>query len=445
MSDSSFSSGHRVVDDPEIEEEPTSPSGGTASGGNTQAASVPPISERGGEQREPWVPVKPPPSEPAGSGYALIGPTDSGKTTLLTAIERACQLPVDDNLDLVFTPNEDTSTLIRSAYRRIAGKEVSVRSSVTVRDFPFRIGLTCESGRFWSPDLEADMDVVMSDGPGGHLFPVEASDPESERFRQDMVQRVSRAEAVVLCVDATKCNLTLLDSELGRLLAETTRVRDIEHPIRFKDQMQVRFGNSVMSWKRRLDEAVGKKSRRYYQSRRPLNGNGNGNRGNGNGTRVRQQQCLAADRFLLLLTQIDKLCDQFPNQVVPLDVAKMIDPIAQARHLLGPAFLSRIFKAVSPNGQVAVGVCSAMGFHPDTGTPFADRVGKPFSWSSELGDELLRSWTPFGVRDAIYFMATGNCRGAVRELTKEKLLMVNGSSEIGPQKGSWGKRRNGRN
>jgi hypothetical protein len=354
-------------------------------------------------------------------------------------MERACQLPIDDNLDLVFSPREETSALIRAAYHRLAGKERTVEtSSVTLTDFPFRIDLTCESNRFWVPDTEVDMDVVMSDGPGGHIFPTEATDSDSERFRQNMVQRVSQAKSVVLCVDATNCNLPLIDSELGRLLAETTRPREIEHTLRFKELMQHRVGIPVRDLKRRF--MLGRNSRRRHHSTGSQNGNGN--RGpNENGTRIREQQCLVADRFLLLLTQIDKLCDRFPNEILPIEVAKMIDPIAQARHLLGPSFLNRIFKAISPNGQVAIGVCSSMGFHPDTGTPFADRKGNPFSWSSERGNELLRSWTPFGVREAIYFMATGNCRGAVRELTKENLLQVDGSSEI--YKEFWGKQTNG--
>jgi len=428
-----------AVDPFEREQESGSSLGDRPPVGGSPPPSVPPGSE--GEQSQSRIPINTPPSEATSSGCALIGPSGSGKTTLLTAMERACQLPSDDNLDLVFSPNEETSALIRAAYRKLAGKERTVDASMTVRDYPFRIGLTCESGRFWGPDIEVDMDVVMSDGPGGHLFPVEATDSDSERFRQDMVQRVSRAEAVVLCVDATDCNLTLVDLELSRLLAETTRIRDIEHTIKFREEMQNRIGIPLQDLKRRF--MFDRKSRRRHHSPESQNGKGNGVRAHGNRTRVRQQQCLAADRFLLLLTQIDKVCDGFPNEIVPIDVSKMIDPIAQARHLLGPSFLNRIFKAISPNGQVAIGICSAMGFHPDTGTPFADRKGNPFSWSSELGDELLRSWTPFGVREAIYFMATGNCRGTVRELTKEKLFMVNGSSEIGSKRKFWGKRING--
>ncbi len=422
----------------EYEEESGSSVGDRRPAGGSAPPSAPLGSE--GEQSQPRIPINTPPPETTSSGHVLIGPSKSGKTTLLTAIERACQLPADDNLDLVFSPKEDTSALIRSAYRRLAGKGRTVDATATVRDFPFRIGLTCESGRFWSPDLEVDMDVVMSDGPGGHLFPIE-SDPESESFRRDMVQRVSRAKTVVLCVDATNCELTLVDLELSRLLAETTRIREIEHTINFREEMQNRIGIPLQDLKRRV--MFNRKSRRRHHSPGAHNGNGNGVPPNGNVTRVRQQQCLAADRFLLLLTQIDKVCDRFPNEIVPIDVAKMIDPIAQARHLLGPSFLNRIFKAISPNGQVAIGICSAMGFHPDTGTPFADRSGNPFSWSSEVGDELLRSWTPFGVREAIYFMATGNCRGTVRELTKQKLLMFNGSSEIGFMRKFWGKRING--
>lgn len=435
MSERSDFGRDRSVDPGDVEPDPASPSSGARSAGGAPPPSVPPPFDRAPPRSQTPINTASP-EAPNSSGYVIIGPSGSGKTTLLTAMERACQLPTDDNLDLVFSPKAETATLIRNAYQRIAGKERTTEATVTVSDFPFRIDLTYQSNRFWIPDTEVGMEVVMSDGPGGHLFPTDTNDAYTERFRRDMVQRVSEARAVVLCVDATDCNLTLVDTELGRLLAETTRARDIEHLISFREVMQNRVGFPLQDLKRRL---TFRRSRRHYPGYH--NGNGNGQHANGNGTRVRQQQCLIADRFLLLLTQIDKLCDSFPNEILPLEVAKMIDPVEQARHLLGASFMSRIFKSISPNGQVAVGICSAMGFHPDTGTPFANRAGNPFSWSSELGNELLRSWTPFGVREAIYFMATGNCRGTVRELTKENLLQANSSSEI--YKAFWEKRTNG--
>jgi hypothetical protein len=62
-----------------------------------------------------------------------------------------------------------------------------------------------------------------------------------------------------------------------------------------------------------------------------------------------------------------------------------------------------------------------MGFHPVTGDPFADFDGTPLDLNSESGENVLRRWTPYGIRDAIYFLATGRCRGTVRELVAADL------------------------
>ena len=129
------------------------------------------------------------------------------------------------------------------------------------------------------------------------------------------------------------------------------------------------------------------------------------------------KSCLNVDRFLLLLTQVDKLCHQLPQGIDrTVRFAEMIDPVEQARELLGVPVLKTIQNSLKPRAQFAVGVISAMGFHPRTGDPFADVDGTPLNLDSESGEDILRRWTPFGIRDAIYFLATGKCRGRVKEL-----------------------------
>ena len=129
------------------------------------------------------------------------------------------------------------------------------------------------------------------------------------------------------------------------------------------------------------------------------------------------KSCLNVDRFLLLLTQVDKLCHQLPQGIDrTVRFAEMIDPVEQARELLGVPVLKTIQNSLKPGAQFAVGVISAMGFHPRTGDPFADVDGTPLNLDSESGEDILRRWTPFGIRDAIYFLATGKCRGRVKEL-----------------------------
>jgi hypothetical protein len=271
--------------------------------------------------------------------------------------------------------------------------------------------------------VKEDLEIVMSDGAGGYLLPLE-EDPHSEAFRREMIARVGRASTLVLCVNIVDLNLTLLKTELSRLLSKTRRAREVEIPLTLKERLRVGIAGRINSWKIRIGNSLGPGS--CSVPTRP----GRVAARNGNGTHRRTRACLAADRFLLLLTQVDKLCDLFPDEVLPVNVAKMIDPVEQAKYLLGPPLLKEVYDSVRPGGKVAVGICSALGFHPETGTPFADVNGRPLSWPGEPGEELLRNWTPFGVRDAIYFIATGNCRGTIKEVTKAGLLMANRANEL---------------
>lgn len=361
------------------------------------------------------------PSEGRGSSYVIIGPTKSGKTTLLTAIERACQLPVDDGMDFSFTSKGRTTNLIREAYRRIVENDSGLESTKEIRDYPFDISVTTKSQSFWARSVEADAEIVMSDGPGGHLFPLD-EDPLGEQFRREMAQRVVKASTIVLCVNVVDLNLRLLYSEFSRLLAETATRRPIPRRATFQETLQDGIGNRVRSWASRLDYFRGAANRSKPRSLRPTRTNGNGNGS-------RERTCLVADRFLLLLTQIDKLCDLAPDGILPRDLAHLIDPVAQAKQVLGSAFLRTLRNAVSPNGQMAVGICSAFGFHPDEGVPFADNAGRPRIYT-DLGDEMLKNWTPFGVREAIYFVLTGNCRGTVKELFDDDLLISSRGLEL---------------
>jgi hypothetical protein len=340
----------------------------------------------------------------------------------MAAIERACQLPVDDGMDFSFTPKGGTSHLIREAYRRIVENDAGLDPSFEVRDYPFDISVTNKPRSFWARSIEADAEIVMSDGPGGHLFPLEEN-PLDEAFRREMAQRVGNASTVVLCVNVVDLNLRLLYSEFSRLLGETAVRRPIPRTISFQESLQDGIGNRVRAWGDRFDYFRGATNRSRLRSVRPAR-----TQRNGNSTRYRT--CLVADRFLLLLTQVDKLCDLAPDGILPRDLAHLIDPIAQAKQVLGPAFLRTLRNSVSPNGQMAVGICSAFGFHPDDGNPFADNAGRPKIWKPDLGDEMLKHWTPFGVREAIYFVLTGNCRGPVKELSDDDLLISNRGLEL---------------
>jgi hypothetical protein len=324
-----------------------------------------------------------------GQSCIMLGPSASGKTTLLTAIKRACDLPSDDGLNLEFIPEKATAVKIKQAIDKIINRQQGHDATLEVGNYPFEVHVNAKALNFWSPPLEADLHVVMSDGGGEFLLPIEdKNDATHIKYRKELIDAALNATSMILCVDITKPGSTLLEKELAISFAEMAR------PIVF---------SSPVHWTTQLWSKL---------QRRPVPPG-----------RSRRKRCLNVDRFLLLLTQVDKLCYQLPSSIErTIRFAEMIDPVEQARDLLGVPVLRTIQSMLKPGARFAVGVISAMGFHPITGDPFADIDGTPLNLASESGEDILRRWTPYGIRDAIYFLATGESRGTVKELTPGYLV-----------------------
>jgi hypothetical protein len=320
----------------------------------------------------------------------MLGPARSGKTTLLTAIKRACDQPSEDELDLEFIPHKETAEKIRIAIHKIVERQQGHDATKDVGTYPFDVHISAKAPNFWSPPLEADLHVVMSDGAGGFLLPsIEtiSGDQSVKEFRETLIQTALNATSMILCIDVTRPGSTLLEKELAISFAEMSKATPF---------------SSTVHWTAKLWARL---------RRRPVP------RG-----RTRWKRCLNVDRFLLLLTQVDKLCHRLPHSIErTVRFAEMIDPVEQARELLGVPVLKTVQNTLKPGARFAVGVISAMGFHPLTGDPFADIDGKPLNLPAETGEDILRRWTPFGIRDAIYFLATGECRGRVKELRADDL------------------------
>ena len=322
---------------------------------------------------------------PNAQSCVMLGPAESGKTTLLTAIKRACDQPSDDGLNLEFIPGAETARKIKIAINNIVERQDGHKATIDVGTFPFEIHVSSKAPNFWSPPLEEDLYVVLSDGGGGFLLPGKetiADDPATRKYRPELIETARRAESMILCVDISNPASTTLEKELAISFAEMSKPTPTWSTVHW----------TAKFW--------------AWLQRKPVPQ-----------PRKRMKSCLNVDRFLLLLTQVDKLCHQVPQGIDrTVRFAEMIDPVEQARELLGVPVLKTIQNTLKPGSQFAVGVISAMGFHPRTGEPFADVDGTPLNLDSESGEDILRRWTPFGIRDAIYFLATGKCRGRVKEL-----------------------------
>lgn len=339
----------------------------------------------------------------AGEGNCLIiGPSKVGKTTLLAALQRACHLPGRDNLKLEFVAEGNTSsrltrkivdiiTDLRAGPDATAGENIEERET----DYPFRIHATTPGGTIIRRPQRTSVRMVVHDGPGGAFFPrggeagPDARGTIYRQWRKRLAADGRVARSMILCVDSTDPEANLLEAYLGELIYDMSNLETIPEPEPFEQRLY--------RWVRR------RPARPY----RPY-----------------QRRCLNVDRFLLLLTKIDLLCagvGGHDKSFKPAKFAKLIDPVEQSRQLLGEHLLNKIRDALKPSASFAVGITSAWGFHPVSGQPFAGPDGRPGAAQSEEGVEILPYWRPFGVRDAIFYIATGECRGTVSRVMPQHL------------------------
>src|ERR1700687_3078413 len=81
----------------------------------------------------------------------MLGPARSGKTTLLTAIKRACDQPAEDELNLEFIPHKETAEKIRTAIHKIVERQQGHEATSNVGNYPFDVHVSAKAPNFWSP------------------------------------------------------------------------------------------------------------------------------------------------------------------------------------------------------------------------------------------------------------------------------------------------------
>lgn len=308
------------------------------------------------------------------NGCLIIGPSQAGKTSLLLALDRACGLPHAGDPPMRFIPDHQTAELMRRAVRMMTRPNETMFATREAKDYGFTVSVAGSS-----------VQVVMSDGPGGALFPEEL--PRSfggndfNMWLEQLLATARSAATIVLCVDAIRPRSDLWQEYLPQFVVGATQA----------------------------EEAAG------------------------GGVAPRK---LNASRVLVLLTKVDRLCEdahvalngdqgRFSHMVgalTPAGIAAMIDPVEQLRRVLGVNVLNTIHSPLTDGSSLAVGVCSAGGFRRDDGRPYWLANGKPNALDAETADEVLRSWEPFGIRDVLHYIVTGAGRGMVRVVTEKDLI-----------------------
>ena len=316
------------------------------------------------------------------SGTLLIGPSGAGKTALLVSFGRACHFRECGEASMHFVPekheNGDTAQLIRKGPEFVFLGRKLADANFDVVTYPCTI--TVEGG----PDrIRETLHFRITDGPGGSIFDDSAYEGEATRRRehfQTMVNLGRDSRNLILCADAERPDLYKIEAFLNDF----------------------------------IEELIDPKSRRLH-----------------------------FDNVLILLTKIDVLVHGYyfgdAGWVSVLDhceLARMIAPVRQAVEVLGNVTLKTIHSALKDGARMAVGICSALGFDAETGGTFVDpATGEVRRLHLESGEEMLKRWRPFGIRDASYFLAGGRASGTL-EMYHGEYAFVD-RREFLPEIGGW--------
>ena len=331
----------------------------------------------------------------------LFGIAGSGKTSFMRAINQACtHIPREEKswAQFRYIPREETTRLEEDMVSILSTQKAEYGSS-SFTEYPFDLSLNDDQ----------HLSMVISDGPGGALFPLPSGElsesAEAHEHRSNFVNSGRKANVIVLLLDANSPHQrALVKSHLPGILSDIL----VEYPI-----------------SKRLDVRVRRFIREVFFSMSPNNIYWQLKRRNRSSTKA-----LAAEHFLILLNKIELVCDRHvinsrdnqPSYIrqSALDVAHLVDPVKQAKKCIGLGILKAINNHLRPKAKLAVGVISAYGFQRN-GEIFApSRLPQEFKTDGHIFD----MWRPFGIRDALYFMVTGKTRrrGRVRLVHAEDLL-----------------------
>ena len=306
-------------------------------------------------------------------GAMLLGPPSAGKTTLIAAINRACLIPVESDIDLWWRASgsvEDQKNLtelldqaighILQEIEDVDGKSINATNDYKKYDFMIE-GRVKTSHNYNGAKAFKDMKFSFHDGPGGAMFTLNKAVWEGQKStREAMIREAKEAYTLIFCFDGTQRNARMMQSSLGRVLP-------------------------------------------LLQHRR-------------------NQNYLYPMRVLILLNKVDQVCENFYTRLVnasnglvkesaitPESIAHDLDPLSMAIECLGYESLKMLRGAMRPDAQLAVGLISTWGFNND-GHPLVNASGRPnvLTLANKTpANEFVSQWRPFGVRDAVIYLAKG--------------------------------------
>jgi len=310
----------------------------------------------------------------------IIGPANSGKTTLLLAMQQAClqnELEGEEadekssRYKLDFVPESETAADLMSLAGEFLFHGKTVQASREVVNYEFRIF----ANNLTKKEQEYSCRLVVTDGPGGYLFPREHGSTDTRsRAWNDLLHTARQASSLVLCVDGSAPALETLYHGLPRLI-HGLKAGAPRLPYRRVLLLVTKIDGVV----NKFAEAV----RDYRQFRRA------------HSTKVNPI--------------LEVMHSGSASYLSPAKLARMIHPLQQTRHSFG-RLIDMLQSGLDGSATFAVGICSAWGLESRFGGGVA-KSRRTFA-EDDVEESVWRfqNWEPFGVREAILFLVADEIR-----------------------------------
>lgn len=316
------------------------------------------------------------PQENEQRSCTIIGPANSGKTTLLLAMQQACLQDQGDDFKLDFMPESETAAGLISLAGEFLFHGKTVRASRQVTNYSFRVYVN----NLQAEKSECYCKLNVTDGPGGYLFPSERGSINiGTSSWMDLVEATRRSRSLVLCIDGSAPALETLYHGLPQLIFDLK-----------KGHRRLPFLR-VLLLVTKIDRIIAKfhqHAQNYQQHADSATSSGN--------------------------PALETMCPSSPINAAT--IARMLHPLEQTRQLFG-RLIDMVQSGLDPTAKFAVGLCSALGFHAQTGSAFVDSLPEPSGQAESLAARF-RDWEPFGVREAILFLAADVIRHPLYEVPK---------------------------
>lgn len=145
----------------------------------------------------------------------IIGPSKAGKTALLGCLnhmadnryQKDCREgeynPYEDGIQIMVFPRSDPmAELFELTAKTIAQGRLPIKANEETTEYKFEFEVRLE----WFSCSPFNATFSCLDGPGGALFPNEALPDDTdfsliEKFRKELIERLKRTEALIICID----------------------------------------------------------------------------------------------------------------------------------------------------------------------------------------------------------------------------------------------------